>query len=76
MWCDVWKFVMFKKFIPSQLFKPSFFVPEPLWNSNKEKLLNFRIDFFYRSVIDPITFCNKIMFTTVYFLLLNEKYRF
>ena len=30
-----------------------FFVPEPLWNSDKEKLLNFRIDFFYRSVISP-----------------------
>jgi len=30
-----------------------FFVPEPLWNSVKEKLLNFRIDFFYSSVISP-----------------------
>jgi len=30
-----------------------FFVPEPLWNSDKQKLSNFRIDFFYHSVISP-----------------------
>jgi len=30
-----------------------FFVPEPLWNSDNEKLSNFKIDFFYRSVISP-----------------------
>jgi len=35
-----------------------FFVPEPLWNSDKQKLSNFRIDFFYRSVISP--FANKL----------------
>ena len=29
------------------------FVLEPLWNSDKEKLLNFRIDFFDRSVVSP-----------------------
>ena len=28
-------------------------VPEPLWNYAKEKFLNFRIDFFYCSVISP-----------------------
>jgi len=27
------------------------FVPEPLWNSDNQKLSNFKIDFFYRSVI-------------------------
>ena len=31
----------------------NFFVPEPLWNSDKEKLLNFRKHFFYCSVISP-----------------------
>ena len=30
-----------------------YFVPEPLWNSDKQKLSNFRIDFFYRGVISP-----------------------
>ena len=30
-----------------------FFLPEPLWNSHKQELSNFRIDFFYRSVISP-----------------------
>jgi len=30
-----------------------FFVPEPLRNSDKEKLLNFRTDLFYHSVISP-----------------------
>jgi len=32
-----------------------FFVPKLLWNSDKKKLLNFRIDFFYCSVISPFT---------------------
>jgi len=39
-----------------------FFVPEPLWNSDYHKLSNFRIDFFYRSVISP--------FAVKFFLLL------
>jgi len=26
--------------------KTSFFVPEPLWNSDNQKLSNFKIDFF------------------------------
>ena len=30
-----------------------FFVLEPLWNSDKQTLSNFRIDFFYRSVRSP-----------------------
>ena len=30
-----------------------FFVPEPLWNSDNQKLSNLRIDFFYRSVMSP-----------------------
>ena len=30
-----------------------FFVPKPLWNSDKQKLSNFRMDFFYRCVISP-----------------------
>ena len=29
------------------------FVPEPLWNSDNPKFSNFKIDFFYRSVISP-----------------------
>ena len=42
-----------------------FFVPEPMWNSDNQKLSNFKIDFFYRSVNcnspGPITFCSKII---------------
>ena len=49
---DAWMFAMFKNFIHSQLLKP-FFVPEPLWNSDNQKLSNFIIAFFYRSVILP-----------------------
>jgi len=45
-------FAMFKIFIHLPLLKP-IFVPEPLWNSDYQKLSNFRIDFFYRNVISP-----------------------
>jgi len=45
-------FAMFKNCIHSELLKP-IFVPEPLWNSDNQKLSNFRIDFFYHSVISP-----------------------
>jgi len=31
-----------------------FFVPEPLWNSDNQKLSHFTIDLFYRNVISPI----------------------
>jgi len=50
--CDVWKFAMFKNLYFHKC-SNLFFVPEPLWNSDKEKLLNFRYDFFYRSVTSP-----------------------
>jgi len=30
-----------------------FFVPKPFWNSDYQKLSNFKIDFFYHSVISP-----------------------
>jgi len=43
---------MFKKCILSQLLKP-IFCPRTVVNSDNEKSLNFRIDFFYRSVISP-----------------------
>jgi len=49
---NAWMFAMFKNFIHSELLKP-IFVPEPLWNSDNQKLSKFRIDFFYRSVISP-----------------------
>ena len=45
-------FAMFKNFMNSQLIA-YFFVLEPLWNSDYQKLSNFRIDFFYRSAISP-----------------------
>ena len=45
-------FAMFKNFIHSQLLKP-IFGAEPLLKAGNEKLPNFRIDFFYRSVISP-----------------------
>jgi len=48
---NAWMFAMFKNFIHLQLLKP-FFVPEPLWNSDNQKLSNFRI-YFYHSVISP-----------------------
>jgi len=44
--CDVQKFYTFTTV------ETYFFVPEPLWNLDK-KLSNFRIDFFYHSVISP-----------------------
>ena len=50
---NTWMFAMFENFIHSQLLKPILFVPEPLWNSDKRKLSNFRIDFFCRRVISP-----------------------
>jgi len=49
---NAWKFAMFKNFIHSQLLKP-IFCPKLLWNSVNQKLVNFKIDFFYRSVISP-----------------------
>jgi len=45
--CDVSRFYTFTTV------ETYFFVPERLWNSDKQKLSNFRIDFFYCSVISP-----------------------
>ena len=55
--CDVYKFYTFNN---SQLLKHIFFVQKPLWNSDNQKFSNFKIDLF-------ITFCSKIIFTTVVF---------
>jgi len=49
---NAWTFAMLKNVIHSQLLKPIFF-PEPMWNSDNQKLSNFKTDFFYRSVILP-----------------------
>jgi len=45
--CDV------KKFSTLTTVETYFFVSEPLWNSEKQKLSNFKIIFFYRSEISP-----------------------
>ena len=45
--CNVYKFCTFTTV------ETYFFVPEPLWNSDNQKLSNFTIDFLYRSVISP-----------------------
>jgi len=42
---NTWKFAMFKNFIHSQLLKPTFLSPN-LWNSDNQKLSNFKKDFF------------------------------
>jgi len=42
--CDV------KKLYTFTTVETCFFVPEPLWNSDNQKLSNFKIHFFYRSV--------------------------
>jgi len=43
--CDVQKFYTFTTV------ETYFFVPKPLWNSDNQKLSNFKIFFFFRSVI-------------------------
>jgi len=45
-------FAMFKNFINSQLSKPMF-CPRTVVHSDKQKLSNFRIDFFYYGVRSP-----------------------
>jgi len=47
---NAWKFGMFK-ILHIHNYWNVFFVPEPLWNSDNQKFSNFKIDFFYRSVI-------------------------
>jgi len=47
-----WMFALFKNFVHAQLLK-LIFLPKPLWNSDKQKLSNLRIGFFYRSVMSP-----------------------
>jgi len=44
---NIWKFAMFENFINSQLLKPIVLSPEPLWNSDNQKISNFKINFFY-----------------------------
>ena len=39
--------------VETYFFETYFFVPELLWNSDKQNLSNFRIGFFYHSVISP-----------------------
>ena len=43
--CDV------KKFYTFTTVETYLFVPEPSWNSDDQKLSNFKIDFFYRGVL-------------------------
>jgi len=49
---NAWKFALFKMHTFTTV-ETYFFVPEPLWNLDDQKLLNFKIDFLYRSVISP-----------------------
>jgi len=49
---NTWMFAMFKILYIHNCWN-LFFVPEPLWNSDKQKLSNLRRDFFYHSVISP-----------------------
>jgi len=50
--CNIWNVCDVKKMYTFTT-DETFFVPEPLWNSDKEKLIKFRIDFFCCSVISP-----------------------
>jgi len=45
--CDIQKFYTFTTV------ENYFFLPELLWNSDNEKFLNFKIDFFYHIVTSP-----------------------
>jgi len=63
---NAWMFVMFKILFIHNCWHLFFVVPEPLWNSDKQKLSNSRIDFFYHSA--------KSLFAIKLFLLPFSSY--